>query len=1199
MKNKKKFIIWTLAISIVLVVVLIYSNVTKVKPLTYTYSPYKATSEVTGNYAKYLEDVEKYIADLDVNKDEDTTNDFKLNAELKTYFIDGTSYKEGSEIDVTTNKQELDEDGEYVDVEVKSKSTVSMGADTIAFGVDKATGVSAENAEFKTTESYANADGRHETQNLLLVNDRGQIIYETPEELVAGFYNIYIKYYSTSYKSTRSAVERNLKVVTPNGNINQSFDANLGAQSYVFSRNWGNDEFDTQTKLESDSDSFKWFTLNMPLDSNNNDIKPNQKEIPTYMGSYFKDDMGYVVEPYKYYLEGKSQLILSAIKEWMMIDYIVVEPVQEEQNYQEYLASIKADASKVNQATSEYAYRIEAEAATNTSSPTLYPVTDRTSSKTYPFSIKETKLNTIGGDSWKVLGDWVSWTFEVDKPGFYNISLRAKQNLVRGMYSTRIVYIDDVVPFEELNQAVFSYSSKWQLITLGASENEPYDIWLEPGKHTVKMEVTLGDYGVLVEEIQDVINDLNQLYLDIIKFTTTSPDASRDYDLAEKTELNLENRLIDARDRLTSASKDIEKISNSKSDKTGVIDTMVIQLEDFIKDCGRNQGNEIPGRISSFSTNVSSLGSLLLELREFPLAIDYLVVYAAEGGYELPKANESIFAKIWNGILGFIYSFIIDYSSIGSTTESQATQEIDVWMTLGRDQANVIRKLVDESFNSDIKVNIRLTGTDVLLKAALAGVGPDVAINVDSSLPVNYGLRGAALDLKQTFGTEFDDFVAANFQPSVMRQFTFTNRFYETEITNSKGEKIKVNPDGVYALPEKQIYMMMFVRTDIMATKFGSDLVNGKPRYEYYIPQTWDDVINIVADLQKDSLQFYLPVNDVGASSLSPIFVSLLYQTGGRLYINDNKESGLLEEVAMQAFEDWTNFYTLYSFPKFASFTNRFRSGEMPLGLSYYEMYNTLSVFAPEIRGNWDFYPIPGSERNLEVINKVDENGKALSTENVTLIDHTSTAIGTGAIILRNKNHDPYAKDNKEIYGNAWEFVKWWTSTDTQARFGQEMEGILGSAARHATANVNAFQQLAWPQDDLQVLLKQWNVVAESEKDTQNYYIVKDVNGKDQFYTADSGVEYQEIEKIYYYDDYDMEGNIVRHIYGVRELPQIAGSYITGREVENAYRKVINESLNAKETLYDYAQNINNEIDRKRTEFGLPLRGENDDENEE
>jgi hypothetical protein len=57
----------------------------------------------------------------------------------------------------------------------------------------------------------------------------------------------------------------------------------------------------------------------------------------------------------------------------------------------------------------------------------------------------------------------------------------------------------------------------------------------------------------------------------------------------------------------------------------------------------------------------------------------------------------------------------------------------------------------------------------------------------------------------------------------------------------------------------------------------------------------------------------------------------------------------------------------------------------------------------------------------------------------------------------------------------------------------------------------------------------------------------------------------------------------------VREIPNVAGGYITGREVENAYRKVINNLVNAKETLYEYAQNIQNEIDRKRKEFNLPL----------
>ena len=95
------------------------------------------------------------------------------------------------------------------------------------------------------------------------------------------------------------------------------------------------------------------------------------------------------------------------------------------------------------------------------------------------------------------------------------------------------------------------------------------------------------------------------------------------------------------------------------------------------------------------------------------------------------------------------------------------------------------------------------------------------------------------------------------------------------------------------------------------------------------------------------------------------------------------------------------------------------------------------------------------------------------------------------------------------------------------------MEGILGSAARHATANVKALQQLAWPQEDLRMLLKQWSTI--------------------------------------------------------HEMPQIAGSYITGREMENAFREVINNLYNARETLYEYSLLIDAEINRKRSEFDLPL----------
>jgi ABC-type glycerol-3-phosphate transport system substrate-binding protein len=292
---------------------------------------------------------------------------------------------------------------------------------------------------------------------------------------------------------------------------------------------------------------------------------------------------------------------------------------------------------------------------------------------------------------------------------------------------------------------------------------------------------------------------------------------------------------------------------------------------------------------------------------------------------------------------------------------------------------------------------------------------------------------------------------------------------------------------------------------------------------------TWDDMLRLAAELQAQQLQFYLPVNDLGANALNPIFISLLYQYGGELYSSNNMESGLKSEAAMDAFEFWTELYTNYSFPTSASFLNRFRTGEMPIGISYYEMYNSLSVFAPELKGKWSFHLIPGTQVLDADGNPVkDKDGKAV-------IDHTATASGTGAVLMKQEVCDIVNGEvqiNNQGYA-AWTFLKWWTNAETQRQFGVEMEGILGSAARHATANVKALQQLAWPQEDLDMLLTQWSTV--------------------------------------------------------HEMPQIAGSYITGRELENAFREVINNLYNARETLYEYSILIDAEINRKRSEFGLPL----------
>ena len=115
----------------------------------------------------------------------------------------------------------------------------------------------------------------------------------------------------------------------------------------------------------------------------------------------------------------------------------------------------------------------------------------------------------------------------------------------------------------------------------------------------------------------------------------------------------------------------------------------------------------------------------------------------------------------------------------------------------------------------------------------------------------------------------------------------------------------------------------------------------------------------------------------------------------------------------------------------------------------------------------------------------------------------------------------------------AWEFFKWWGATNTQVKFGREMEALLGASARYATANKNAFAQLAWSQHAIEVLTDQWDQTV-----------------------------------------------------GIREVP---GGYYTGRHLTNAVRKCINEKADPRETILDYSILINEELTKKRKEFGLPL----------
>lgn len=96
-------------------------------------------------------------------------------------------------------------------------------------------------------------------------------------------------------------------------------------------------------------------------------------------------------------------------------------------------------------------------------------------------------------------------------------------------------------------------------------------------------------------------------------------------------------------------------------------------------------------------------------------------------------------------------------------------------------------------------------------------------------------------------------------------------------------------------------------------------------------------------------MEFYLPIEDtLNNANLVPnsTFAMLLYQNDGTFYTEDQKKSALDSEISMDAFKRWTQFYTNYKFPLKADFPNRFRTGEMPIGIADYTTYNMLTVMA-------------------------------------------------------------------------------------------------------------------------------------------------------------------------------------------------------------------------------------------------------------
>ncbi|MHB8962902.1 MAG: extracellular solute-binding protein [Saccharofermentanales bacterium] len=690
--------------------------------------------------------------------------------------------------------------------------------------------------------------------------------------------------------------------------------------------------------------------------------------------------------------------------------------------------------------------RIEAEETLEKSDTMLYPLYDRSNPSATPYDPNSITRSTIGRGNWSDYGMWLSYDVDVPESSFYQMSFKYRQDDSVGLPVYRSLYVNDLIQSEPFADIPFEPSFSWRWHTVSGADGSPGWVRLEKGSNTIRIEVSQGEYADILSKISKAANELNRIYIRIVMVTGRNPDIYRDYELEKEIESLLDS-FSDFSKILSDAASDLDIKNKGTSPQSEELQSMVRRLNSFVSD-----PRSIPGRLADFLSGISALKNLVSEMLRQPLELDSIVLHGRDTS--LPQANSSFLEQITHEWRIFVNSFRNDYQELGSNDK----ETIKVWVNMGRDQIQVIKDLVNDSFTQKYDYNVDLTIVQTgFIEAALAGMNPDAALGIARGQPVNLAMRNAL--------RSFDEY--SGFAEMKER---FTDTAIVPYMYNGK----------TYAIPCSQHFYVLFYRKDIL-DELGIN-----------VPETWEELLNIIPKIQRSHMTIGLPYNIISAAAAvdngmgaKDLYATLLLQNGGQLY-NDSLTSTKLDGYeAVSAFERWCSFYTKYGFDLILDFYTRFVSGEMPIGITSFEMYQVLSIAGKQIQGEWDIALIPGT---------LKPGGS---------IDRSEAGAGTAAVIFgKTKNPDA-----------SYEFIDWWTSDEIQTRFVGMVEQTLGIGGRYSTANLAAFNTLGWSSEQLKILNEQRRAVIELPEIPGSYYVSRSIDNAFRNVVYSNGNARQSLER--------------------------------------------------------------------------------------
>ncbi|XID92564.1 extracellular solute-binding protein [Paenibacillaceae bacterium WGS1546] len=685
-----------------------------------------------------------------------------------------------------------------------------------------------------------------------------------------------------------------------------------------------------------------------------------------------------------------------------------------------------------------------------------------------PYETNLLLLNTIGGKTWDQSGQTVYYEIEAERDGLYQIGVKYKQDDKPNSRVFRTFTIDGQVPFAEAKNYAFDYSASWTTKVL-QGEQGPYLFYLSKGKHRIGIMADASPYYDVMQMLLNSIRQANDLALEIRKLAGNDADRNRDWEITEYVP-TLQEDLLGIAQALSEEYERVLALNGGRGSSKGLT-AMKMAVNSLEKLAA--EPNQIPRRLNELNGGSGSvtqnLSNAILDFEMQPLTIDQLYVSSRDAS--LPEHRASWIGSVYEGTKQFFHTFWKPRSPA-----SHEGPTLNVWMNRPRNYMELLQRMVDEQFTPQTGIAIQfstLPNEQRLTLAAASGIAPDLALGISNGIPFDLGFRGAALDLRQ-----FEDFgeVIEPISPGAIVPLVVNDR--------------------VYGLPETQDFYVLFYREDMLES------------LNIPVPDTWNDVIEIMPELQRYGMNFYTPI--AGATGTKPFMATapFIYQAGGDMFGRDAFATGLDSKESLEGIELMTNLFRLYGLQmQVPVFYEHFRTGKMPLGIGNFATYIQMQVAAPELKGAWKIAPAPGIERDGEVVRWQPGSAQV-------------------SMIFNDTEHPD----------EAWQFLKWWLSTETQATFANQLQTLYGKEYLWNTANHEAFKQQYWPDEDKQVILEQWE--------------------------------------------------------WLREVPKTPSAYMIERELSNIWTKVVFDGENIRSTVEEAVNEINKETIRKMEEFGYMKQGQ-------